>query len=119
MKNLLRILSVCVIVGFVFVLSGFAPTPNSAVVIHDFGCNVFDGDGNLTFTEGTVNVVTYKGVGHIICKAKGVANSTGKAVHWDFESTNVPCNIIGLGLTNNWKATISAKGNSSLVCHLK
>ena len=97
--------------SFDFAHSG---NPNSAFITKDFGCNVIDGDGVFVFTaDGNVSVVTSSGHTTLICKVKGVANSTGRAVIFrDFG-----CNTL-LGFTTNSQNTVSASGNVTLRCRI-
>ena len=90
----------------------------AAVVINDQGCGLLDGDGNFVSADSDHTVLTQSNNGNAVlkCSVKGVANSTGKAVHYDFESTGIPCGILGGGVTENWEETVSASGNATLTC---
>ena len=84
-----------------------------AVVINDFGCGMFDGDGGFVFTDNSHAVITSSGNSLLKCSVTGVANSTGKAVHYrDFL-----CGTF-LGLTTDSHEVVSASGNATLTCHV-
>jgi len=91
---------------------------NGASVYKDFGCGLFDGNGGFVFVAvGTHSVEITNGNAVTICKAAGVPNSNGKAVHWDNSNTGDQCFIAG-GLTTDWNETVSASGEATLRCHL-
>lgn len=119
MKILIKLLAVCFTVALIFVFSGFtAEENNAAVVIKDGTCYMPDGNGDGVFADGMISVQTSSDHISLVCKAKDVANDTGKAVHWDFDSTGIPC-LTALGITEDWKAVISASGNATFTCKLK
>ncbi|HEX6322256.1 MAG TPA: hypothetical protein VFZ36_00915 [Vicinamibacterales bacterium] len=89
-----------------------------AVVIDSIGCSLFDGDGAIVGADSGRAVVTPSGNGTLVCKVKGVANSTGSAVHYDFASTGIVCGTPA-GITENWHETVSASGNATIVCSVK
>jgi hypothetical protein len=116
MKNVFRVLAICLVFGGVFALSGFtADDNNAAVVIKDTGCTVLNGDGGAEFVEGRITVMNNGGVTNFICKGKGVPNSTGQAVKFNFENTGFLCNTSG-GVTDDWQNVVSASGNVTLHC---
>jgi len=92
----------------------------AAVVIRDDGCMMVN-------QYGVVNVVADQNhrVGTfsrncnstVQCKATGVTNTTGKAIHHDFGTTGGPC-FTGFGYTTNWHQIISKSGVAHLVCHI-
>ena len=86
--------------------------PNSASISRDFGCNVFDGDGNLVFTTGSLSIVTSSGHTTLKCSAD-VENTTGKAQ----VMKGFGCNTF-LGFTTNSHSTVSASGKSTLTCRV-
>jgi hypothetical protein len=91
---------------------------NGAAVYKDFGCFLSDGNGVFVFVKtGTHSVEITNGNAVTICKASGVPNSTGKAVHWSFANTGGQCFIAGV-LTTDWDETVSASGEATLRCHL-
>ncbi|HUV13334.1 MAG TPA: hypothetical protein VMY18_06800, partial [Acidobacteriota bacterium] len=59
--------------------------PKRAVIITDEMCMMFDGDGNIVTTEDVKIVVTNSARGNVVmkCKAQGLENNQGSAVHWD------------------------------------
>ena len=114
-KRLLMVL--CLVAFFAFVFAPMAveaDSPNSASIVKGFGCGVINGDGGFVFTpDGRISVVTSSGHTTLICKAKGVANSSGKAVKF----TGFPCGTF-LGLTFDSQNTVSASGNITLRCRI-
>jgi hypothetical protein len=91
-----------------------ASNKEAAVHINDFGCSVFDGDGNPASVTGDL-VLTKSGNTNFKCKGTGVPNSTGSAVIWNFENTGAYCNTI-TGVTDDWQTVVSASGNVTLIC---
>jgi hypothetical protein len=96
-----------------------------AIVGMDQGCFLLDGDGNIVPADTDQSVITNngKGTGKLTCHAEGVVNTTGKAVHWDFDSTGIFCGTPSVP-TDNWKATISQNddgttGDAVLTCRTK
>jgi hypothetical protein len=96
-----------------------AQANNGAVVINDQGCALLDGDGNSISTSESHAVITNSKNGNTLlkCSVKGVANSTGKAVHFDFDNTGITC-ATNSGSTENWHETVSASGNATLTCRI-
>jgi len=93
---------------------------NGAVVIDDVSCLLFDGDGGTA--PGTAHAVTTPSKnGNVVvkCSAKGVDNSTGKAVQYDTDDNpwgaGTACTWMGPS-TLDWKETVSASGNATLTC---
>src|SRR5688572_30474249 len=90
-----------------------------AVVIHESGCTLFDGDGGIVSGSSYHAVITPSGNRSIRCSVKGIDNPTGRAIHYDSDN-----NPIGPGLTCNargvptldWEETISASGNATISC---
>ena len=80
---------------------------------------MLDGNGGFVFASSDHQVVTNNTRGNLTlkCSVKGVANDTGKAAHFDFASTGIPCST-SLGATENWQETVSNSGNATLTCHL-
>lgn len=90
-----------------------------ALIITDQGCGLLDGNGSGVAATSDHQVVTSNDRGNLTlkCSVKGVANDTGKAVHFDFDSTGILCGTF-FGATDNWKETVSNSGNATLTCHL-
>ena len=95
-----------------------------AVVINPDGlCGMYDGDGNSVTASNTQVVSTQNANGNVTfkCQITGVDNSTGKAVSYGYASTGVMCGINdpvrGFTTTQEWKETVSASGNATLICH--
>ena len=90
------------------------------------GCGLYDGNGVLVGTDDSQIVATQSNNGNALfkCQAKGLANDTGKAVQFDYDSTGLLCGMyindgsggVILYLTENWHNTVSASGNSTLIC---
>jgi hypothetical protein len=95
----------------------FSDSDNAAIVAKDGLCGLQDGDGNFVLTSSSIQVTNNGGVTTLVCKVKDVPNSTGSAVHYDFESTGFLCNTNG-GQTEDWSETVSASGNATLVCRI-
>jgi predicted small secreted protein len=91
-----------------------ASNTEGAVHINDFGCGVFDGNGNIVLVTGDV-VITPSGKTNFKCKGSGVPNSTGSAVIWNFENKGVLCNTFS-GATEDWQEVVSTSGNVTLIC---
>lgn len=121
------ILLLCVSLGF----SG----PKKAVLITDKVCTLFDGDGNIVTTGDVKIVVTNSAQGNVVmkCKAKGLENSRGSAVHWDaYENPMlstlaasldpIQCGTVtpnGIELTEDWDVVVSKKGNAMMTCRFR
>ena len=98
------------------VVASVAPaSTEGAIVIKDGGCSLLDGNGGFVSADSSQSVVTPSGNGVLICKVKGVPNSTGRAVRHDFASTGISCGTAA-GSTQDWHETVSASGNATLVC---
>ena len=109
--------------------------PKKAVLITDGMCTMFDGDGNLVKTEDVKIVVTNSAKGNVVmkCKAQGLENNQGSAVHWDaFENpmpvaldadpSPVACGTVtpeGVSFTEDWMIVVSEKGNAMMTCRFK
>ena len=89
---------------------------DAAVHIDDFACGLFDGNGALVITNDSSVVITSSGNGNLNCQADVTPSATGKAVHYDFDSTGLLCGTIN-GATDKWHETVSANGNATISCH--
>ncbi len=91
-----------------------AQAQNSATITRDFGCNLFDGNGNLVNVSESKSVVTSSGHETLKCSAKGLppADDGRAAVQRGFV-----CNTF-LGTTTKTHSTVSASGNSTLTCRV-
>jgi len=108
-------LAVCV-VGPV-VMAG-PSTAAGAVHINNRGCALYDGDGEFVLASADRTLVT-KNFATLVCKVRGVSNSSGVAVFYDKSNTGVRCGIdrgYDLVLTRNWSEVVSASGNATLRC---
>ena len=94
-----------------------ASADSAALVIDGFGCGLLDGNGRIVRAESSHSVITQSANGNRVlkCSVKGVDNRTGKAAHFDYESTGYLCNAKGV-LTKNWTNKVSKSGNSTLTC---
>ena len=113
-------LTVATVLGFTALAgpgAGMASANSGALVIDDFGCRLLDGNGRITFASSSHAVITKSANGNRVlkCSVKEVANSTGKAAHFDRESTGYWCNAMGV-ITTNWHNKVSKSGNSTLTC---
>ena len=111
-------------------LASYAVADRAIVIkLAEEECALFDGDGNLVFNDGGIIVITNSQTGRkkIQCTVKGVANSSGKAVHFDTDNNpflpGLECGLVddsgNLFLTTDWKETVSASGNAVLTCKFK
>jgi len=121
MKRILKSLAVLTAAAaLVVVMMPSLAVADGAIVIKDEACGLFDGDGGVVVTNDTVQVGTFSHNCNstISCKTKGVANSTGKAVHWDFDSSGgISCGT-GFGSTTDWHEIVSKSGVAHLICHV-
>ena len=87
--------------------------PQSASIIRDQGCYLFDGDGNLVHADANHAVITQSGKTTLKCTADVAAPSSGHAeVQKGFEcGTN-------LGFTTDSHSVVSASGKSTLICRV-
>ena len=116
MKVLSKILALCLTVALVIAVSGFTADDNNAAFIQkDFGCGLFDGNGDYHLvTDANISIVTSSGNTTLMCKAKGLPNDQGKAV----DISGFGCNT-ALGYTEDSQNTVSASGNVTLRCQVK
>ena len=99
-----------------------AANADPAIIITDFACGLLDGDGFGFGTTDTKVVSSQNGKPgnrniNFKCHATGVPNSTGKAVHWNFDNTGFTCGTL-FGSTTDWKETVSAGGKAVLTCKI-
>lgn len=113
MLNSIKVLCVSV-----FMLLSSSVVAEPAMILTDFGCTFLDGDGGYVSTNDTKSVITMGGKGSNIilkCHASGAANSTGKAVKWNFDNTGRPC-VTHFGTTEDWRIVVSADGQATMTC---
>ena len=100
----------------------------SAVVIRNSGCVLLDGDGAIASADRDIDISTQSTNQNttLICKVKKVANSTGRALHYDSENNPIfpglGCSVLrpdGFVFTTDWNETVSAAGNATLRCRFK
>ncbi len=101
------------------------------VIRFDGGCALIDGDGAIVSSPGfAVLTKSTPEVWFGQCRAKGLDNSTGKAVHYDaynnpvtaITGTPVPCAFddgTGIRISFDWHETVSAAGNATFTCLIK
>jgi len=109
--------SICIATFMMFASAVYA---DPAVIITNFGCGGLDGDGGGWGTTDTHVVMSNNGKGGNVnfkCHATGVANSQGRAVHWNFDNTGAVCNTL-FGTTEDWKSTVDTEGNAVLSCRI-
>ena len=88
--------------------------PQSAFILKDFGCGVFDGDGNVIPTsEGTISVVTNGPTTILKCQASGIPNTTGSAQTFK----GFLCNTF-LGATTDTSGVTSKGGEATIICRI-
>jgi hypothetical protein len=89
----------------------------AAKVVDVKKCTILDGNKNLYATTKK-NKAVYNKAGDILkCSAKGIPHQK-KAVHWSKANTGYVCST-GQHVTDDWKITVSAKGNATLTCKFK
>ena len=116
MKKVSILLTAVAAVSFLLISwSASKTTYSPAIHISGFGCGMLDGDGGGVAADRSRVVITSSGNANLKCSVSGVANSTGSAVHWDFDNTGFLCGTT-VGLTEQWKETVSASGNATLTC---
>ena len=118
MKVLSKFTGILAFCGLLFVMSGWTSEDMApALVIKDFTCTLFNGDGAIVFGSSSQAVITSSKNGNRVvkCSVKGVANSSGKAVHFNKANTGFNCNAAG-AVSTDWHETVSASGNATLTC---
>ena len=119
-----KTLGVVELVAALVALGASAVLAEPAVVISNFDCTILDGNGSLVFvSDKTHSVATDSTTQTATLTCKNTDPVTpppgGKAVHWNYENTGLPCNVPNVGTTTVWKETVSASGQAILVCHFK
>jgi hypothetical protein len=113
---------------FTTFIAGAIPVAQAdpALVINPAGgCGLLDGNGAGAFTTDTKIVATQSQNGNttLKCQADVTPASSGKAAQFDFASTGAVCGefdaIHGSQVTQDWKETVSASGQATLICHFK
>jgi hypothetical protein len=117
-RVLVGLVAVAAIVLTLFAFSGVAAANNAAVVINDQGCQLLDGNGGVVDADSDHSVITSSGNGLLSCNVQGVPNDTGKAVHYDFDSTGMTCDTLA-GVATAWREIVSASGSATLTCQVK
>ena len=130
MKTTLVICIACL----VFVVSSALAEPALVMKIEDFAAGGIDGDGNLVFfscDSMTVETNSETGVITTSCRARGLANNSGRAVKYDIynnpiywqDGILVPCGVFTadgtLLFTVDWSENVSASGNTVFRCKVK
>ena len=95
-----------------------------ALVITDFQCVMFDGNGGFTSGVGQVTKSNNPGGNAMLkCRASDVPNDTGTTVKWEIE--NNPIGEIGCfssalaAITYDWKIAIDTDGNGVMTCKFR
>ena len=119
-RVLVGLVAVAAIVLTLFAFSGVTAANNAAVVINDSdeGCWLLDGNGGVVLADSDHSVITSSGNGLLSCNVQGVPNDTGKAVHYDFDSTGMTCDTLA-GVATAWREIVSASGSATLTCQVK
>jgi hypothetical protein len=105
-------------VALLAITSDATRASSGAVVVKDDVCGLFDGDGGVVEGSGSMQVTNAGGVSILKCSVKGVSNSSGRVVRYDFASTNMQCGT-SAGMTPDWQEVVSASGNATLTCRIK
>jgi hypothetical protein len=100
---------------------GVSAKAASALVIRGNTCFLFDGNGNVVETTGSVSVVTSGGSSQITCIAKVPASSTGNTVIYNYSNTGESCetsqsDITGSLPTLQWREVVTPSGQATLSC---
>ena len=118
-KVILRISGLALVATFFIAFSGFTSgEDNAAGVNKDFECSLFDGDGYLVPATDAININNNGGNITLVCKAKGVANSSGEEV----VTSGFGCWVWD---GNAWILTydsynvVSEDGNATIRCQIK
>jgi hypothetical protein len=90
---------------------------SGASIARDFACYVYDGDGDLVLTSGTISVVSKNGGSTITCTASGLTNTTGRVVRFDETDATKLCNTFA-GEAESWTNTVSPSGHVTLTCRV-
>lgn len=90
----------------------------SAIHINNLGCGMMNADGGYQWASSDRAVITPRGSEMISCKAKGIQNSSGRSVIFDYATTGLEC-WTDLGPTREWHQTITPSGNSTLTCFFR
>jgi hypothetical protein len=88
--------------------------PQSAGIARDFGCGLFDGEGNLVITNTSHSVVTSDGSSNLKCSAQVAPPSSGHAEVLE----GFGCGTLG-GFTTDSHNVVSKSGKAKLSCHLE
>ena len=99
---------------------GITLLADKAIVINDFGCGLFDGNGIATSVDSSHVVITPSGNASMTCQGTVTPPQGGTAVQFDESNKPVPCGIFTGGTplaTDNWQETVSADGQATLTCH--
>jgi len=119
MKSVLASFAILLAVGAITLVAPSLANAEAAVVVTDAGCGMLDGDGNFVASESSLSVTTNSANcnGTLTCKAKGVTNTAGTTVKFNFASTDLLCSTPA-GLTEQWQEVVTKSGQASLVCHV-
>ena len=118
--NRKQILSVTTITAFAAILLAWAPSAayagnGGAAVIHEFGCNLFDGDGDLVAaTQVNIAVDSEGDTTTLVCTAQGVDPSPTKR---PVIQEGFGCNTL-FGFTTDTRSVVTSSGVSILTCHI-
>ena len=85
----------------------------------DGGCGIFTPFGNVAGTLVRIDTNNDNGIGKLVCHGE-IENTDGKAVAIN-EETNpeISCIAGELGITDDWRTTISASGKVVLTCNFR
>ena len=118
--NRKQILSITTIAALAGILLAWAPSAayagnGGAAVIHDFGCNLFDGTGALVAANKvTISVATEAGTTTLVCTAHGV---TPPPTNRALVTEGFLCGT-ALGSTTDTHSVVTRSGVSVLTCHI-
>ena len=110
------------VIAAIMIGSAITPTFAEETVVGktkdgDGECGIFTPFGNVVGTMVRIDTNNDGGVGKLVCHGE-IENTEGKAVVIN-EETNpeISCTAGGLGITDDWRTTISASGKAVLTCN--
>lgn len=105
-------------VSALMVFASVAYAEPADVGMGESGCGLFDGDGNIVDSDEYqwVRANNHRGNGKLTCRAYGVVNNAGRAVHFEGFGCGTPS-----GTTTRTRNVVSdlgdGTGDATLTCH--
>ena len=88
--------------------------PQSAGIARDFGCLLFDGEGNLVLADKSHSVVTSDGATNLKCSGQVTPPSSGHAE----VTEGFGCNTLA-GFTTDTHNVVSKSGKAKISCQIE